>query len=213
MSYLQSLLFFFVSFSSSVAGVICGIDGGVIIKPVLDLFGWLSVAAISFLSGCTVLSMSCYSVGRSLLSGEKSVDLRTGTPMALGTAAGGVLGKVLFSLTKAQFANQNAIGAVQAVCLLLVTLGTLVYTLRKDRIHPRQVSGLTACLAVGLVLGYLFGMDTKTAAANSLYIILFSQITNFLSTLLSGSVPSFEPLTLALMVAAGAFWAAQLDAC
>ena len=131
-------------------------------------------------------------------------------------------GNVLFSLTKAQFANQNAVGAVQAVCLLLVTLGTLVYTLRKDRIHPRQVSGLTVCLAVGLVLGvissflgigggpinlmvlgYLFGMDTKTAAANSLYIILFSQITNFLSTLLSSSVPSFEPLTLALMVAGG----------
>ena len=79
MSIVQSLLFFAVSFIASIVGAICGIGGGVIIKPVLDLFGWASVSAISFLSGCTVLAMSCYSVGRSLAAGEKAVDLRTGT--------------------------------------------------------------------------------------------------------------------------------------
>ncbi len=44
------------------SGAICGIGGGVIIKPTLDAFGVLSVSTISFLSGCTVLAMTCYSV-------------------------------------------------------------------------------------------------------------------------------------------------------
>ena len=58
------LIFFLVALAASVAGAICGIGGGVIIKPVLDLLHLETVTAISFLSGCTVLSMSCYSVGR-----------------------------------------------------------------------------------------------------------------------------------------------------
>ena len=39
MTALQSLLFFIVSFIASIAGAICGMGGGVIIKPVLDVFG------------------------------------------------------------------------------------------------------------------------------------------------------------------------------
>lgn len=64
---MSSILFFCVSFFASIAGAICGIGGGVIIKPVLDMLGLASVATISFLSGCTVLSMSCYTVGKLFL--------------------------------------------------------------------------------------------------------------------------------------------------
>lgn len=46
-------------------------------------------------------------------------------------------------------------------------------------------------------------MDTKTAAANSLYIILFSQSASLIATLVTASVPSFRPVTLILMVAGG----------
>ena len=52
MNLLQSLLFFVVSLAASVVGAICGIGGGVIIKPTLDVFGWASASTISFLSGC-----------------------------------------------------------------------------------------------------------------------------------------------------------------
>ena len=53
------LVFFVVALGASVVGAICGIGGGVIIKPVLDLLHLETVPAISFFSGCTVLSMSC----------------------------------------------------------------------------------------------------------------------------------------------------------
>ena len=41
---MSSILFFCVSFFASIAGAICGIGGGVIIKPVLDMLGLASVA-------------------------------------------------------------------------------------------------------------------------------------------------------------------------
>mgnify|MGYP003303251246 CR=1 FL=1 len=89
---------FLICFFASVAGAICGIGGGVIIKPVLDAFGIMSVSAISFLSGCTVLSMTTYSVIRSKRSGASKIDQSTGFPLAIGAAIGGVLGKNLFQM-------------------------------------------------------------------------------------------------------------------
>ena len=217
-----NLLYLIVSFLASVAGAICGIGGGVIIKPVLDLCGLASVSTISFLSGCTVLSMSCYSVYKNIRSGSNLVNFQTGTPLAIGAAAGGVLGNQLFKLIKAMFENQNAVGAVQAGCLALVTAGTLVYTIFKARIKTNTVSNKAICLAIGSVLGlmssflgigggpinlvvlfFFFSMDTKTAAQNSLYIILFSQITSLLTSLLTRSVPEFNIVALVLMVAGG----------
>ena len=47
-------------------------------------------------------------------------------------------------------------------------------------------------------------MDTKKAAVNSILIILLSQFTSLIVTLLTGSVPSFDPYVLIAMVGAGA---------
>ena len=216
------MMYLLVSFLASVIGAICGIGGGVIIKPVLDLCGLASVSTISFLSGCTVLSMSCYSVAKNLSAGESRVDMKTGTPLAIGGAVGGVLGKQMFSAVKAMFANPNTVGAVQAACLALLTIGTLIYTIYKNRIQTKQITSLWVCLVIGLALGilssflgigggpfnlvilfYFFSMDTKTAAQNSLYIILFSQVTSLLTTLLTRSVPDFQWSALLFMVAGG----------
>ena len=219
---MENLLFLIVSFLASAAGAICGIGGGVIIKPVLDFFGLASVSTISFLSGCTVLSMSCYNVVKNSSSGESKVKFSTGTPLAIGAAVGGVLGNQIFKLIRTMFENQNAVGSVQAGCLALITVGTLVYTLFKEKIRTHNVENKVACLLIGSVLGLLssflgigggpinlvvlfffFGMDTKTAAQNSLYIILFSQTANLLTTLITHSVPEFSAIALMLMVAGG----------
>lgn len=224
MTIFQSILFSLVSFAASIVGAICGIGGGVIIKPVLDMFGWASVSAISFFSSCTVLSMSFYSVGKSMLAREKSVDLKIGTPLAIGAAFGGIAGKILFSYVRSFFENQNTVGAVQAACLAVITIGTLLYTINKSKIQTYRVTNIAACLVIGFLLGvmssflgigggpinlvvlyFFFSMTTKVAAANSLYIILFSQITSLASTLITRSVPEFSAVTLMLMVAGGIF--------
>ncbi len=92
--------FFAVCFLASVVGAICGIGGGVIIKPVLDSFG--------------------------------------------------VLGKELFSLVKAASSDLNHVGAVQAICLLIVTMGTLIYTIYKEKIKTYQVKNSAICILIGI---------------------------------------------------------------
>ena len=218
------VLVFAICFLASIIGAICGIGGGVIIKPALDAFGIMDVSTISFLSGCTVLSMSTYSVIKSKRSGSSKINQETGVPLALGAAIGGVTGKYLFQIIKRMSANPDRVGAIQAVCLLIVILGTLLYTIFKSRIKTHKIESKAVCAVIGLLLGimssflgigggpinlvvffYFFSMDTKTAAENSLYTILFSQIASVLYSIVSGSVPDFSIGMLVLMVASGIF--------
>ena len=217
----MDILFFVVAFLSSIVGAICGIGGGVVIKPVLDMLQMGAPATINFLSGCTVLSMSLYSVGKSLRAGDSKVEMSTGTPLAIGAALGGVVGKELFSAVKDFYGGSPMVGGVQAVALGIITLGTLLYTVNKAKIRTHKTSNKVFCGVIGLllgvmssflgigggpinlvVLGFCFSMDTKTAAANSLYIILFSQVASLIATLISG-VPEFRIIALAMMVAGG----------
>ena len=155
MSTYLYVLFWMISFGASIVGAICGIGGGVIIKPVLDAFGVLSVSTISFLSGCTVLAMTCYSVIRGRLGGESLIDMRTGTPLGIGAAIGGIVGKSMFQVLSNLFADKDMVGAVQAACLLVITLGTLIYTVEKDKVKTRRVENLLVCVLIGLVLGVM----------------------------------------------------------
>ena len=116
---MMQMLFFIVSLLASIAGAICGIGGGVVIKPTLDMFHLASVSTISFLSGCTVLSMSCYSVVKGMLAHDSQVDVKTGTPLAIGAALGGIVGQSLFVSVKAMFENANTVGVVQGMVLIM----------------------------------------------------------------------------------------------
>mgnify|MGYP003252864052 CR=1 FL=1 len=168
------------------------------------------------------LRMSLYSVGRAAASRDSVVDFKTGTPLALGAALGGVLGKQLFTAVKEAASNPNMVGGVQAGCLTIITIYTLAYTVNKANIKTRRVRGTVPCVIIGITLGimssflgigggpinlvvlyYFFSMSTKVAAQNSLYIILISQITSVTTTLFTKTVPEFEWLWLVLMVAGG----------
>ncbi|MBQ2288001.1 MAG: sulfite exporter TauE/SafE family protein [Lachnospiraceae bacterium] len=216
------ILVVLICFGASIVGAICGIGGGVIIKPVLDAFGIMSVSAISFLSGCTVLSMTTYSVIKSKMSGASRIDQKIGFPLAIGAAVGGIVGKNLFQIIKGMSSDPNRVGAVQAACLLLVTLGTLIYTIKKNQVKTYQVKSTFVCIAIGVVLGimssflgigggpinlvvlfFFFSMDTKTAAENSLYVIFFSQLASLLVSLVTRTVPDISIVMLILMVCGG----------
>ena len=51
-----------------------------------------------------------------------------------------------------------------------------------------------------MILSYLFSMDTKTAALNSLFVIFFSQVLSLVTTLVTKSVPQFDWTMLLLMM-------------
>jgi len=217
----MTILFVFaVCLAASTIGGICGIGGGVVIKPVLDAIGVMSVSAVSFLSGLTVLSMAVINVYKSRKSSE--LDMRRSLPLGVGAAIGGVTGKQLFEAVKQAAGNDNLVGAVQAVVLGLMVVGTLIYVGNKKRIRTKNVQNAAVGAGIGFALGvcssflgigggpmnlavlyYFYSMTTKQAAINSILIILVSQIASLLMSLIKGSVPAFDPLMLVVMVAAG----------
>ena len=179
---------YLVTFAACILGTICGMGGGIIIKPVLR--------------------------------GESALDLHSTPLLALGAALGGLAGKQLFNLVAAQFADRNTAGGVQAALLLLATLATLVYTVRKDRMPTKQVGSRAAAFGIGLFFGllgaflgigggpfnvavlcYFFSMPTKRATQNSLLIVLLSQLSSTLQTVLTTGVPRLDPILLVGMMA------------
>ncbi len=216
------MILFLLVFASCCVGAVCGFGGGVIIKPVLDLVQYDSTQVVNFLSSCTVLSMSLYTVGASFVRKEKSVKTAVSTPLALGAIAGGMIGKEIFSYLLAHAAQPGIVKGVQAVVLIVLTGCCLLYILLKKHIGPLHTKSiLTACgigvflgtvsgfLGIGggqfnlIVLYFFFGMDTKTAATNSLYIILLSKISNLVMQFCTRSVPDFEISALLVMIVAG----------
>lgn len=211
---------FIVCLAASTLGGICGIGGGVIIKPLLDALQLMSISAVSFLSGLTVLSMSAMNVWKNRHSRE--LETERSVPLGIGASMGGVVGKQLFEMVKSIVKADHTVGVVQAVLLALMVCGTFVYTVFKNRIVTRSMRHPLACGLVGLglgmssaflgigggpinllVLSYCFSMNSKRAAMNSIMVILLSQLANLLTSLLTGRVPPVQLPMLAAMVVAG----------
>lgn len=206
---------------ASALGSIVGAGGGVIIKPVVDLFGLLPVSVNSFCAGCTVLSMSIVSLIRGRNSKEK-LRLRMTIPLAIGAVLGGFVGKWLFELVRQSFTDENVLGAVQALVLTVITALVLLYVCKKDKLRSMNVQSVPAALIIGACLGvistflgigggtsnvavlfFFFSMEAKEAAKNSLFIIMCSQISSISTALINGTVPEFSLPILIAMIAGG----------
>ncbi|MGL4426014.1 MAG: sulfite exporter TauE/SafE family protein [Cetobacterium sp.] len=216
----MEILYFFVCVGASILGAISGIGGGVIIKPTLDAIGTMNVSAISFLSGCTVLSMTSMTLYKNSKAGIRP-EKKRGTYLAVGASLGGFLGKQLFDWVKVAAGNPSIAGAAQSFVLAIVTFGVLIFTLQKSKIKPYNIQNMGTSLVIGFFLGALssflgigggpinlmvlylfFGLNSKEAAINSIYIILFSQGVSVIQTLFKG-IPDFVGLAFVLMVAGG----------
>lgn len=225
------IILFLICFAASTLGAIAGFGGGVIIKPVLDALAILPVSTISFLSSCTVFSMSIASLIRTRNNGVQ-LALRTSTPLAIGAVGGGLLGKWLFELVRSGFGSESTLGLIQAICLTILNIAVFIYVCKKSSLRSYHVQNMFAALLIGLFLGMsssfigigggpinvaalflFFSMDAKTAAKNSIYIILFSQAASLITSVCSGTIPSFNPASLVLMAAGGIAGALAGAAC
>lgn len=217
----MKIIVFLTAIVSSTLGVIGGFGGGVIIKPVMDAMSLLPVSTVSFLSGCTALAMAVSSLVRQRGNGIE-LRYRTTTPLAIGAIVGGLAGKELFEYIRETSQSESVLGGIQAVSLAVITAGVLLYILYKNRLKSYRVENVLICCLIGCLLGFIssflgigggtsnvailflcFSMDAKTAAKNSLYIIVFSQAASIVKALLTNTIPSFEWIALVLMVSGG----------
>ena len=213
-----------VCFLASTLGPICGIGGGVIIKPIVDSLGVMGMATTSFLSSLTVLVMSLATLAQEAWGRLRHPEAPrhpyppTAVPISLGAATGGVAGKIAFNAIRASLGNADAIGAAQAAVLFALSLATILYTVRRSSIRTLSVRGGVASALIGaltgalwsflgigggpfnlVILTLLFSSETREAARESILIIAFSQVASLVYTVASGNVPAFDPLMLALM--------------
>ena len=147
----MGILIFAICYFASAIGGVCGIGGGVVIKPVLDALGVMDVSSISFLSGLTVLSMSVISVFRQ--RGSHQVELRTGSLLAAGAVAGGIVGNFLFQQVKAlagqdEFANNGISNylfrhVLPLIILLVAAVILFVIHVRERRAENEAYDRLT----------------------------------------------------------------------
>jgi len=221
MNKMLAVLLFVVCIVASSAGAVVGAGGGVIIKPVLDMIGVLPVSTVSFCSGCTVLAMSVCSLVRTRNNGVK-LEIKTSTALAVGAVLGGLAGKWLFEQVRNGFGNEKLLGGIQAICLTVITIGVFAYICLKEKLPSKHVRNIFAAVIIGIFLGiissflgigggtsnvavlfFFFSMNAKEAAKNSVYIIIFSQISSIVSAFVTGSVPAFLWLHLVCMMAGG----------
>ena len=198
---------FLVCILSTMIGAISGIGGGVIIKPMLDMTLPLGMPTISLISSFAVLSMSLFSVGRNYLKKDRqTLSLRIAVPLAIGSTAGGVLGKSAFAAVTAMLAADRQVKVVQNVVLFALMLVVLFSALRGRERKEAPARAPWTGLVVGLILGVLaaflgigggplnmlaltgfYGMLHKEGALYSLFIIIFSQTAGIVTALVTGS--------------------------
>ncbi|MGJ8729764.1 sulfite exporter TauE/SafE family protein [Listeria aquatica] len=189
---MTGILYFFVIIFANMVGAISGMGGGVIIKPILDLIGRHSVAAISFYSSTAVFTMAIVSTFRQIKSGGIHLNMVRVLSVSGGAIVGGILGNVLFDYLLGYFGKGSSVQLVQ----IILTIITLVFAFLYSRyewksFHLHHLGWYIFC---GIILGFLasllgigggpinvsllmlmFAMPIKEAAVYSICTILFSQ--------------------------------------
>lgn len=216
----MEIIYFLVALFSTTIGAISGLGGGVIIKPVLDALGQYDVATIGLLSTFTVFSMAVVSSIKQYASGIRFDGERT-IFISIGSIAGGLAGKLLFSVIISGVKDGSTITAVQSFILALLLSLVLVYLI-SDNIQNLDIGNKLIIVAAGFVLGIaasflgvgggpfnvvllslLFSMDSKTAAVHSVLIILFSQSAKILAVFFDTGFGAYDLSLLFYMIPGG----------
>lgn len=216
------IIYFLIGLLASIIGSIAGIGGGVIIKPVLDVFGHYDVGTISILSASTVFSMAVVSLVIMIFSKQTEIDFRTSGLLAVSSMIGGFIGKEIFITFLTFIENKTIVSFTQSMMLLILMLIILIYHLSKHKLTSFQLNHAFFILLIGFILGIIaaflgigggpfniailtlgFSMTAKAASANSIFIIFFSQISSLLTTRFTTGFIDFDLSMLWYIVAGG----------
>lgn len=216
-------VFILIIFAATFIGSICGMGGGVIIKPLLDAASDYTPFQISVISGLCVLAMSAASLVKRFAAKQK-FELPIVIGLTAGSIAGGLVGDIIF--TTAQNAvissgiNANAVTVVQNAMLgvfLLFVLSYMIFIQPKDKHF--NVKNPVVMTLLGFILGVIStflgigggpidvcvfclvcGMTVKDSGANSLITIFFAQAAKIVKMAITGAFVTQTIITESLAV-------------
>lgn len=199
--------YFFIALLASLVGLITGIGGGVIIKPVLDLIHFHSIGDINFFSSAAVISMSCLSIVKKR-NQLKSIQLGYVALICVGSIIGGYLGSSILSMLMAQIDSKWILKIQSAILIILLSV---TFYISNNDIKYNIKSNPVLIFAFGIVLGStssflgigggpfnilvfknILGFSFRESALYSIIIILFSQGTNMVNLLSSFGLHAFD---------------------
>ena len=211
---------------ASIVGAIAGIGGGVIIRPVLDAFGYFDTAEITnMISTMCVVFGTSTSIIRHISSKTKIENRKTAVYLGIGAVVGGVVGQLLFQFVK-DASNKDVLIIVQSSILILLLIFVLVYMqifLPKGK--TLHINNFIVTIIIGIFLGIcstflgigggpinvavlllFFGMSMKQAAINSLITIIFSQLAKIVMAACDGTFVTLFTLDQLPTVADQNWW-------
>ena len=220
------MFYFIVTLIATVIGAIAGLGGGIIIKPTFDALGGFDVSTIGILSSITVLCMAFISTAKYIKSGIK-LDFKI-VILSMGAVIGGFLGKIFFDFLYKMVVDSTAKG-IQAIMLIIL----LVFVLFRKLYPHFNIKNKSVILIVGLVMGMVssflgigggpinvvaicivFSVSVRDAAIYSIFVILFSQLSNVIATAITPGLQSYNLSVLIFMIPAailGAFIGSYLN--
>ncbi|EOL42359.1 sulfite exporter TauE/SafE family protein [Enterococcus phoeniculicola] len=211
-------LYFFVIIFANTLGAISGMGGGVIIKPLLDLIGAHSVAAVSFYSSVAVFTMSIVSTARQMRQGI-SLKLPLVLWISIGALVGGMIGNVAFEALYQFVPTESYVQLIQII-LTIITLLFAFFATKFDW-APFGLRHVFWYLFCGLILGFFasllgigggpinvallmlfFGMPIKEATVYSICTIFFSQLSKLLTITVTTGFERYDLTILYVIIPA-----------
>lgn len=216
----QIIIHVFVVLVATIAGSSVGLGGGVVIKPLLDMFTTSPTATINFYSSVAVFTMAVVSVSKQIKQHFK-FDKAKLFSVAAGAVIGGVVGQDLLQIVIKSFPS-HTVRIVQSVLLFITLLLVLLYSLNRSHLKSFHVSNVWLIIILGFLLGtlsvflgigggpinvaamlLLFSFNMKEAAVYSVGIIFFSQITKLIMVCLPGHHVAFAwPIMISVILSA-----------
>jgi uncharacterized protein len=215
------ILYFMIGLVATTLGAVAGLGGGVIIKPILDLFGHFDLPTIGVLSAATVLSMSSVSLIK-MKQKKVKLDKISSSILAVGSILGGIFGKAVFNHIAVSLNITTVTAIIQSSLLAILLTFILIYFKNKHKVKSYVLSSKIIILAIGLSLGFLssflgigggplnvailsllFSMSAKNAGFNSIFIIFFSQISALLVVAFTTGFGDYDLNMLLFMIPGG----------
>jgi hypothetical protein len=200
-------IYFFTILFANTIGSLCGMGGGIIIKPALDLIDAHDLASITFYSSLAVFTMSVVSIIRHVKN-RTEIDWADATTAAVGSIFGGFFGNFLFNQLMGIFNNERFVQVIQICVTLFFLFFSFAVPFIRKRFHLKKLfwhsmiglllGTVSAFLGIGggpinvAFLMFFFAMPIKKAAFYSIIIIFFSQMTKLTAIGLTAGFSRFD---------------------
>lgn len=190
---MDPLWLFPIIFCSSFILTMVGLGGGLIFSPLFVLLGFplsTAVSASLFLNGTAALSAAI------TYYRKKMVDVRTAIPLLISSMAAAPFGAMLTSIVPVRLFSGILAGVILLAAARMILSGKVNENPSPISVRFRMIGSAGIGIVIGIMAGmlgigggvfivplliYVLRMPTKTSAATSIFIVVFSSFSGFIA--------------------------------